>query len=177
MTEINADDLVRLVSGYTSNELFRVSRTETDGNFTLKLELTESAGPYHKRFNPEQDLEHYLKLPELGFSFGAFENELLVGLALAEPRQWNRSLMVWELHVAEDHRGCGIGRMLVDSLSGRAAEAGLRTLVAETQNTNLPAIRFYRSVGFRIEGIDLSLYSNADFPDGEIALFMKKIIG
>ena len=44
----------------------------------------------------------------------------------------------------------------------------------ETQNTNVPAIHFYRSVGFELEGVDLSYYANDDFPDGQIAVFMKK---
>ena len=58
---------------------------------------------------------------------------------------------------------------------GRAA--GLRTLVCETRNTNVPAIRFYRKLGLDLEGIDLSYYSNTDYPDGEIAVFMKKRLG
>jgi ribosomal protein S18 acetylase RimI-like enzyme len=97
-----------------------------------------------------------------------------VGIALAEPRHWNKSLWVWELHVVESHRRRGVGRQLVDALANKAREAGLRTLVCETQNTNVPAMRFYHSVGFRIEGIDISYYTNEDFPDGEIAVFMKK---
>jgi hypothetical protein len=29
-------------------------------------------------------------------------------------------------------------------------------------------------MGFTLDGIDLSLYTNEDWPDGEIALFMKR---
>jgi hypothetical protein len=29
-------------------------------------------------------------------------------------------------------------------------------------------------MGFVLEGIDLSLYRNSDYPDGEIAVFMKR---
>jgi streptothricin acetyltransferase len=35
------------------------------------------------------------------------------------------------------------------------------------------AMRFYRAVGFAVEGVDVSYYSNEDYPDGEIAVFMK----
>ena len=93
---------------------------------------------------------------------------------MAEPRQWNKSLWVWEFHVAETYRRQGIGRQLMDALAQKGHAAGLRTIVCETQNTNVPAIRFYRSVGSNMEGVDLSYYSNDDFPDGEIAIFMKK---
>lgn len=50
----------------------------------------------------------------------------------------------------------------------------MRAVVCETQNTNVAAIRFYRRMGFDIEGVDLSYYSNQDCPDGEVALFLKK---
>jgi ribosomal protein S18 acetylase RimI-like enzyme len=56
----------------------------------------------------------------------------------------------------------------------KAREANLRIAYCETQNTNVPAIRFYRKLGFRMEALNLSLYTNEDYPDGEIALFMKR---
>jgi len=61
-------------------------------------------------------------------------------------------------------------------LADKARVAGFRVLVLETQNTNVPAIRFYRKAGFEVEGIDLSYYSNTDITDGEIAIFMKRKI-
>jgi ribosomal protein S18 acetylase RimI-like enzyme len=59
-------------------------------------------------------------------------------------------------------------------LVGKGRAAGLRTLLCETQSTNVPAIRFYRKMGFELEGLDLSHYRNTDYPDGEMAVFMKK---
>ena len=56
----------------------------------------------------------------------------------------------------------------------KAKAANLRIVTCETQNTNVPAIRFYRKLGFHMEALNLSLYTNEDYPDGEIALFMKR---
>jgi ribosomal protein S18 acetylase RimI-like enzyme len=63
----------------------------------------------------------------------------------------------------------------MERLVGSAKAAGLRIIVCETQSTNVPAIRFYRRVGFKMEGIDLSYYSNEDMaPEREVAVFMKR---
>jgi ribosomal protein S18 acetylase RimI-like enzyme len=56
----------------------------------------------------------------------------------------------------------------------QAQRSGLRTIVCETQNTNAAAIMVYRKLGFAVEGVDISYYSNTDYPDGDIAVFMKR---
>lgn len=176
LTQLHAADLQRLVTGYTSAAKYQIWKSETDQQFVLLVELVALPQPYHKRYDylDAETLARYQQVPTSGCSFGAYAGEVCVGLALAEPQHWNKSLWVHELHVAEAHRGRGIGRQLVEVLTEQARTLGLRTLVCETQNTNVPAIHFYRSVGFQLEGIDLSYYTNNDFPDGEIAFFMKK---
>ena len=175
LEQLKLEDLQNLVIGYTSNTSYRVSKTDSGERFALTLELVPLPQPFVKRYDhlDRETLEHYRKVPAFGFSYGAFDKEQCVGIALAEPRHWNMSLWVWELHVAESHRRRGIGQRLVGALADKAREAGLRTVVCETQNTNVTAIGFYRRVGFQIEGIDISYYTNEDFPDGEIAVFMK----
>ncbi len=176
LSQLNLDDLQRLVTGYIAEARYQVSRTESEKQFSLTLELVPLSKPFCKRYDqPDaESLAYYQKVTALGFSFGAYAAEKCVAMALAEPQQWNRSLWVWELHVAESHRRQGTGRQLVEALAGKARATGLRTMVCETQNTNTPALQFYRNLGFHVEGIDLSYYSNHDFPDGEIAIFMKK---
>jgi ribosomal protein S18 acetylase RimI-like enzyme len=179
LTQVNPDDLRRLIVGYTAHHKYQVSKRESAHQITLTLELASLPVPYHKRYEETaaETAVRYGQVAALGFSFGAYEEETCVGIALAEPHHWNQSLWVWELHVAETHQGQGIGRRLVDALAEKGRTAGLRTLVCETQTTNAPAIRFYQQVGFTLEGIDLSYYTNDDFPAGEIAVFMKKRLG
>ncbi len=76
--------------------------------------------------------------------------------------------------MAEGFRGQGIGKNLMEQAVSLARSAGLRIVVCETQNTNVPAILAYRALGFRVEGVDISYYTNQDYPDGEVALFMKR---
>ena len=61
-------------------------------------------------------------------------------------------------------------RLLVET----AVSLKLRALVCETQSLNVPAIRFYRKMGFTLDGIDLSYYTNEDYhPTQNVAIFMK----
>lgn len=179
LTRLDPEDFRRLVQGYRSLAKYEVSKAESDDQVILALKLVQLVEPYDKRFEnlDEETLARYEDMVTSGYSFGAFDGDLCVGIALGEAHAWNKSLWVWELHVAESHRRRGIGRRLVEAIEQKARASSMRTLVCETQNTNVPAIRFYRRVGFALEGIDLSYYANDDFPDGEIAVFMKKAIG
>jgi len=56
----------------------------------------------------------------------------------------------------------------------RAMADGFRCIVCETQTTNFPAISFYKKMGFEIDGLDLSYYTNDDVAQEEIAIFMRK---
>ncbi len=126
-----------------------------------------------ERSDDEEQLRYQQYVTE-GYSLGAFDGDRLVGFALTEPRTWNRTLWVWEFHVSETYRRRGIGRQLMEALAEKASQARFRCLGLETQSTNVPAITFYRAVGFEIEAIDLSLYTNTDIIDGEVAIFMKR---
>ncbi|HRQ36306.1 MAG TPA: GNAT family N-acetyltransferase [Chloroflexota bacterium] len=166
-----------VISGYQTGEIYQVTYTEGEMETAVTLRLVALPQTLNKRFPPldEHDLARYQLMPAQGFSFGLFNLDVLVGIALAEPMHWNNSLWVWEFHIAGGYRGEGWGRLLMTRVIAQAQTAGLRTIVCETQNTNVPAIRFYRRMGFRVEGIDISYYSNNDLnPDREVAVFMKR---
>lgn len=176
LTQLDGAALKKVITGYAAHSRYTVTRNESEEQITIQLQLTTLTTPYIKRYDDpdEEQLRLYHNALGHGLSFGAFESDEMVGVALAEPHVWNRSLWVWEFHVAENYRGQGIGRKLMDKLIEKGTSAGLRTLVCETQNANVPAINFYRKMGFVLDGIDLSYYSNEDWPDGEVAVFMKR---
>ena len=89
---------------------------------------------------------------------------------------WNRSLQVGEFHIDPAYRGQGYGCRLMEALAELALQAGCRVMVCEAQNTNVPAIRFYRKLGFEVGAVDLSLYTNADVTDFEVAILMKRYL-
>lgn len=176
LLEFAPADLQRVASGYTSNGRFVVTYSESENRITFDLQFNSTAGPYigkYDHYNTET-LHRYSQLLGNGFSLGAYEENVLVGFIIAEPRKWNRSLWVHEFHVAEAHRNMGIGKQLMEGVVENAKRMNLRTIVCETQNTNVTAIQVYRKLGFRVEGIDISYYTNKDYPDGEVAVFMKR---
>lgn len=176
LSDITPDDLRRLISGYSSGSRYDASRTEGPGEVALRLTLVALPRPYRKLYEAPDaaTIARYREVAGLGFSFGAYHESNCVGLALAEPQRWNNSLWILEFHIDPHYRGRGVGGRLMERITEHARRAGFRTIVCETQNTNVPAIRFYERMGFAIEGIDLSYYSNTELPSEEIAIFMKK---
>lgn len=176
--EVDAQLLERLIAGYTTTEAYRVVRDETADVIHFELRLTPLKQPFAKRYPlDEVGVEHYQKLVVAGHAFGAFAGEVCVGIALCEPQRWNHSLIVQEFHIAPDAQRQGIGRALMAAVEAHARAEGMRGIVCETQNTNVGAIRFYCALGFTVDGVDISLYSNDDLERGEVALFLKKRIG
>jgi ribosomal protein S18 acetylase RimI-like enzyme len=73
----------------------------------------------------------------------------------------------------------GSRRRLLDALDERARTSGARRLWLETQNVNYPAIQFYYRSGFRLCGLDDTLYDPESDPTigpDEVALFFTRPI-
>lgn len=176
LTQIDAAALRRVITGYTSHARYVVAWADDAAVARFSLELIPLPEPITRQYDylDEETTRRYQDGLRHECSAGAYAGSELVGVALAEPHYWNNSLWVWEFHVAEAYRRQGIGQQLMAWLTARAATLGLRVIVCETQNHNVPAIQFYRRQGFRMEGIDISYYTNEDWPDGDVAVFMKK---
>jgi ribosomal protein S18 acetylase RimI-like enzyme len=89
---------------------------------------------------------------------------------------WNGRARIEHLYVAARWRGRGVGHSLIDALAERAARLpSARCLWLETQNVNYPAVQFYLRMGFRLCGLDQTLYrpGPAMLP-GETALYFTR---
>jgi ribosomal protein S18 acetylase RimI-like enzyme len=167
-----------LITGYTSTARYEVSKVESPEYTRIELQLIQLEQPFVKRYThlDAATVQRYQDIAALGSSFGAFADERCVGIALAEPQTWNRSLLVHEFHVAAEFQSQGLGRLLMEAIVEHTRALGMRGIVCETQTTNVPAIGFYRAMGFTLDGIDLSLYTNHDRESGEVAVFMKSAL-
>ncbi len=168
--------LERLITaGYTSTEAYQVAREETPDRIRFELRLIRLNQPVVKRYPLDaQMIAQYIALAAAGHAFGAFVDEVCVGVALCEPQSWNASLTVHGFRIAPGFQRMGIGRALMAAVEEHARAVGMRRVFCETQTTNVPAIRFYRALGFALDGVDVSLYSSDDLARGEVAIFMKK---
>lgn len=175
LKKIELKEIKRVAPGYTSNSKYIVLHKDSQSHSLIDLHLVDLDTPYTKKYNQfnSKTIGRYQKILKEDYSFGAYDGDLLVGILIAEPRSWNQSLRVWEFHIDAAYRHRGISKKLMDAVTEKAKDAGIRIIVCETQNTNAAAIKIYRHLGFRVEAIDISYYSNKDYPDGEIAVFMK----
>lgn len=168
--------LPSIILGYTTYEKYRIERRETPEETVFCLQLTKLSEPVDISYSHlgEAELARYAGLASNGCCFAAVQDAHLAGIAIAEPQAWNHTLTVWEFHVAPDFQRRGVGRLLMARLVDTAVSLNLRALACETQSTNMPAIRFYRQMGFTLDGIDVSYYTNEDYePKQDVAVFMK----
>ena len=78
------------------------------------------------------------------------------GVTMLEGR---RDLAVlWDIRVHPAHRGRGVGGQLFEAAAGWARDEGARAMKVETQNTNVPACRFYASRGCALGAINRFAY-------------------
>ncbi|NLI40858.1 MAG: GNAT family N-acetyltransferase [Caldisericales bacterium] len=176
LEKFSEDDLNSVLVGYTSSRKYTVEKMETNNQIVFKLDLVPLGELYIKRWFLTSEVDHYRRIVPTGYSIGAYADGEIVGMAIAENLDWNRSLFIWEFHVKEGHRRQGIGALMMNELEKEARQANLRIMVCEAQNTNADAIDFYKYCGYSIEGIDLHYYDDLDSRN-EFAIYMKKIIG
>lgn len=174
-----APDLTQLshvITGYVSHEKYVVQKRESEAETAVTLTLVTLPAPKTFRYEhlDQAELDRLAGVVAEGFSLGVFAGAQLVGVALASPEWWNHSLRVWEFHVAEAWRGQGIGRRLMEGVGETAVAHQLRIIVCETQSSNVPAIRAYRRLGFVLDAVDLSFYTNEDVAQDNVAVFMKR---
>ncbi len=81
--------------------------------------------------------------------------------------------VLWDIRVRPAARSSGTGSLLFRAVEGWARDRGCRTLKVETQNTNVPACRFYRRMGCTLGAIDRFAYTG--LPDEVRLMWFKEL--
>jgi streptothricin acetyltransferase len=131
---------------------------------------TEPVPPFRKRYDPgDIDGNGYIADPErvgfLAYADGATAGQLLLR------RNWNHFALIDDIRVDPRFRRRGVGRALLAPGAARARRHDLTGLMPDTQDTNVPACRFYEACGFVLAGFDRLLYHASTRHGEETALF------
>lgn len=154
-------------NGYETDKIFAVSVIKIENSF--EFTLREKNQYYRKVWEiTDKDIDYLNKIIEQGNSFGAFENDELVGWAICGFRKRNNSLFIENMLISEKYRGQNLGKLFIKNINRKARELQCSLVELETQNTHYPAIKFYQNTGFSITGINTKQYSDST----ETAVYM-----
>lgn len=160
--------------GYVTDTVYQIITNDNNGETSFTLKYIELKEPFVKTYPVNTDsILNYNELISEGLSLGAYDNNTLAGVLIACKREWNNSIWIEFIEVAEEYRNKKIGTHLLTKLCNNLKDSGFRIIELETQNTNMPAINFYRKNGFEITGLNLTLYNNPD-NKFESAIYMTK---
>jgi ribosomal protein S18 acetylase RimI-like enzyme len=165
-TQHDLDGISKIDRTYCTDRIYRVMRSEL--GFWLDEERV--VPPVRKIYpDPAPELSDRLLV--------ATAASEIVGYGELRFNSWNDRAEIEGLTVSGNFRGQGIGRSLIQALDERAREErSARCLWLETQNINYPAVRFYRRLGFRLCGLDETLYQPGmpGLVPGEVALYFSR---
>ena len=158
---------------YTSKEYYDVNMQRTDDGFQISIQKKKFTKPF---IHSLEDCEYQDKLYEDWWedaeAFGIIEdNKLLAAIEIC-PESWTNRLIITELFVDEKLRGQGYGKKLLDIAKRITVEKNYRTLILETQSSNINAVDFYLHASFTLIGFDSCCYTNTDLERKEIRLNM-----
>ena len=163
---------------YTSKEYYDVNMQRIDDGFQISIQKKKafSVAGINERNISLEDCECPDKLYEDWWedaeAFGITEdNKLLAAIEIC-PESWTNRLIITELFVDEKLRGQGYGKKLLDIAKKITVEKNYRTLILETQSSNINAVDFYLHAGFTLIGFDSCCYTNTDLERKEIRLNM-----
>ncbi|HZT40824.1 MAG TPA: GNAT family N-acetyltransferase [Chthonomonadaceae bacterium] len=159
-----------LDTSFVTERIYRPIREE----LSFRLIEERVSPPHHKQyaFHPDDPTERQ----NWDYTAIAEEEGKLAGFMAAQYVSWNRRVVLWHLYVTPSYRHLGVGTRLLAALEPFARSTKARCLWLETQNTNYPAIQFYRRCGFTFCGFDETLYDPEILPNEEVALFFARPI-
>lgn len=160
------DGIGKIDGSYSTDRIYRVRR----GELGFWLDEEHVSPPLRKTYSrAEPERKDRLLVASVGAE--------IVGYGELRFDSWSRRAEIEGLAVSGMFRGQGVGRLLIQALDERARqEPSMRCLWLETQNINFPAVQFYRRLGFRLCGLDETLYRPGipGILPGEVALYFAR---
>ena len=153
----------RIDTSFTTAEVYEIEATPIQ----VGLRLRRLVAPLRKQF-PLDALRS--ASPPYTDAWVAALDGAIVGFAASSFDTWNRRLVLWHFYVDPPARGRGVGRRLIETVKAHGLECSARHIWLETSSLNVPGVAVYSALGFRLTGLDLTLYDGTP-SEGEVALF------
>ncbi len=176
LTPEDIPNLPQIRPTYKSSSILEVERSGTGLEIGWRLVERDLPQPFDKGtlydFDEiaQAEIRARLERPDDTYQRVAESSGLLVGFLDIELQSWNDTAFLWNLMIDLDYRGQGLGRRLWHRALDFARQSDVRAIMIETQNTNVPACRFYARMGCELVGINEVYYTN-DSSATEVALF------
>lgn len=165
-------------NGFKTDKIISVEKSNEGKSIVIKLNELKLENEYIKEWKSDHDsVSFFQNIIDEGFSFGAFKDDVLIGILLSSYHEWNNSLWIENIRISEKAKGEGLGRELIDSLIEFARNENVRILGLEVQSSNYPAIKFYEKCGFEISGVDFNRYPQRENDIYQVALIMNINLG
>ncbi len=164
----DTESIANLDISFTTDKIYAVS---CDGD-RIDLGVVALSAPITKRF-PLDDLAKEDRPWELALV--AIDDGRICGFIAAGYQDWNRRLTILHLYVDAPQRKRGIARLLLNRAEKYGRGRGALNMWLETSKLNLPGVRAYRRLGFKLCGVDTTLYEGTPAA-GEAALFFARRI-
>ncbi len=103
------------------------------------------------------------------------DGDRIVGFVATSWQFWNRRVVLWHIYVDRAWRGQGLGHLLLEPVYVRAKRQKALAIFLETSNFNVPGIAWYERQGFRLGGLDTTLYSGTPAAE-EVGLYFVKTL-
>lgn len=88
-----------------------------------------------------------------GECFVAESNEQIIGVYVLLPTR-PKTVEIVNVAVVEEHKGKGIGKLLIGDAIGVAKTKGYKTIEIGTGNSSIGQLALYQKCGFRIVSVD-----------------------
>lgn len=105
--------------------------------------------------------------------FCAEDDRGVYGFAAVEYEAWHARLVLWHLYIDRARRREGVGRALIDRVEEHGRKLGAQRIWLETTSVNVPGVLAYERLGFRVVGLDETVYDTLPYAD-EAALYLAK---
>lgn len=159
---ISLDEYARISIAFSVTHQFDVDDSSSASG-EIKLELRQIETPYVKNYdlipgNHPTDWPGKFDVTNWGILIARVDGMQVGGCVLAHNTPGVNMLesrhdlaVLWDLRVAPEWRGRGVGSALFKESRNWARLRGCRQLKIETQNNNVSACRFYQLQGCRLE--------------------------